>query len=87
MNDSKPDKLACALHVIADAIAQLDDKFADSEGHIKLDSLEKVIEAASLLYVTFKQVYNCFGKTFEIKAEGVAGKILGLLLDLLDGKK
>lgn len=86
MEVSKTDKLACALHAFADSLSQIDDRFADAEGHIKLDSIEKVIEVASLIYSTFNAVYSCLGKTFEIQATGVGGKILAFLLELLDGK-
>lgn len=86
MEVSKTDKLACALHAFADSLSQIDDRFADAEGHIKLDSIEKVIEVASLIYSTFKAVYSCLGKSFEIQASGVGGKILNFILDLLENK-
>lgn len=86
MELSRTDRIGCSLRAIADSVDLLDDKFADSEGNIKITSLEDALEAASLLYVTFKQVYACSGKTFEITTEGVGGKVLKFLLDLLEEK-
>lgn len=81
---SKSDVIGCTLHRLAEAIEQIDTKFALEDGSIKIQGIEDIVELASLGYMTLKEVYTqCLGKEFEIKVDGVAGKILELLLALL----
>lgn len=86
METSKVDKIACALHSLADSISQLDDRFADENGNIKIDKLEEVIELASMVYALVKNVYACTGKDFSVVVPGTFGKILDLIFELLDGE-
>ena len=49
-------------------------------------SLRAIADSVDLLYTTFKHVYACQGRTFEITTEGLGGKVLKFLLDLLEEK-
>lgn len=84
MEVSKTDKVGCVFVTVGEALKLIDDKFGDVNGDVKLDNFDKVVEAASLLYATFKQAYACSGKTFEINVPGAWGAILKLILDTLD---
>lgn len=81
---SKTDQLGCSLHALATAIETLDTKFANETGSIKLDTLEKILEAAALVASTLKQVYKCQGKDFEVSlGSTTAGKTVATILKLL----
>lgn len=85
MNEiSKTDKVGELLIVLGENIKLLDDKFADAEGHIKLTNFQDVVEAASLVYTTLKQVYAALGKDFSVAIPGSIGKIIDLILTALD---
>jgi hypothetical protein len=83
---SKTDKVGCAFIQIGNSIMELDNRFADANGDIKIQTFDKALEAFTLLYATIKHTYACTGKEFSIKVDGVAGKLLELILELLDEK-
>lgn len=84
MELSKTDKIAAALHAFADGISLIDDRLANEAGHVEIKTIEAALEAGTLLFSTIKNVYKSQGKEFTINIPGPTGKILNLLLDLLD---
>ena len=83
---SKTDKIGCAFIQLGEALMELDTRFGDENGNIKIQTFDKALEATTLLYATIKQVYACGGKDFTIEVGGIGGKILELILELLDEK-
>lgn len=81
---SKTDKVGELLIVLGENIKLIDDKFADVDGHIKLANFQDVVEAASLVYMTLKQIYAAMGKDFTVAIPGSIGKIIDLILTALD---
>lgn len=83
---SKTDMVGCGMVQLGESLMELDTRFGNENGDIKIQSFDKALEAVTLLYSTIKSVYACSGKTFSIEVGGVAGKVLELILELLDEK-
>ena len=83
---SKTDKIGCGLIQLGEALMELDTRFGDENGNIKIKTFDKALEATTFLYSTIKEVYSCTGREFSVEVGGVGGKILELILELLDEK-
>jgi len=84
MSLSKSDKVGCFLTAIGNAVSELDEKFADAEGNIKISDVAEALEFAGFTYNRFKTAYEqCLGKEFNIAIPGAAGKLIELILELI----
>lgn len=81
---SKTDKIGCGMIQLGESLMELDTRFGDENGNIKIQTFDKALEAATLLYATIKQVYACSGREFSVEVGGIGGKILELIFQLLD---
>lgn len=84
MTNNSNNNIACALRAIATQVESLD-KFEESDGVIKINTIEEWIELFMMGYSTTTDVANCFGK--EIQFSGPVGKLVDLIVALLKSIK
>lgn len=85
---TKVAKVGCFLAQLGVSIEELSTKFGDENGNIDINELDEILQFAGFAYDKFKIAYeDCLGKKFSIQIDGIGGKILELILELLSSQK